>query len=71
MFYIDTPRKNVIAFDFDNSSGAISNERVAFGTTDYAGVPDGMTIDSEGRLWVAFCHGSAIRCFDHSGRCKE
>jgi sugar lactone lactonase YvrE len=70
MFYIDTPRKNVIAFDFDNSTGAISNERVSFGTTDYAGVPDGMTIDSEDRLWVAFCHGSAIRCFDHSGRCR-
>jgi sugar lactone lactonase YvrE len=70
MFYIDTPRKNVIAFDFDNSSGVISNERVAFVTTDYAGVPDGMTIDSEDRLWVAFCHGSAIRCFDHSGKCE-
>lgn len=70
MFYIDTPRKNVIAFDFDNSTGAISNERVAFVTSQYAGVPDGMAIDAEDRLWVAFCHGSALRCFDHSGRCE-
>lgn len=70
MFYIDTPRKNVIAFDFDNATGAISNERVAFVTTDYAGSPDGMTIDSEDRLWIAFCHGSAVRCFDHAGKCE-
>src|SRR4051812_36894481 len=53
MFYIDTPRKNVIAFDFDAATGGISNERIAFITTQYAGVPDGMTIDSEDRLWVA------------------
>jgi len=69
-FYIDTPRKNVIAFDFDNRTGAISNERVAFVTTEYAGVPDGMTIDREDRLWVAFCHGGAVRCFDHRGGCE-
>jgi sugar lactone lactonase YvrE len=70
LFYIDSPRKNVIVFDFDNSTGTISNERVAFTTETYAGVPDGMTIDSEDRLWVAFCHGSALRCFDHGGRCQ-
>jgi sugar lactone lactonase YvrE len=70
MFYIDSPRKNVIVFDFDNGTGAISNERVAFDTSQYAGVPDGMTIDSEDRLWVAFCHGSALRCFDHAGKCE-
>jgi sugar lactone lactonase YvrE len=71
MFYIDSPRKNVIAFDFDNATGAIGNERVAFETSQYAGVPDGMAIDSEDRLWIAFCHGSAVRCFDHSGTCLE
>jgi sugar lactone lactonase YvrE len=70
MFYIDTPRKNVIAFDFDNRTGGISNERIAFDTAKYPGVPDGMTIDSEDRLWAAFCHGSALRCFDHLGRCE-
>ncbi|HSI65400.1 MAG TPA: SMP-30/gluconolactonase/LRE family protein [Candidatus Saccharimonadia bacterium] len=64
MYYIDTPRRNVLAFDFDLSSGKISNERVAFKTTDHEGSPDGMTIDAKDRLWVAFCHGSAVKCFD-------
>lgn len=64
MYYIDTPRRNVIAFDFDVKTGAISNERVALDTAPFSGNPDGMTIDAEDRLWIAFCHGSAVRCFD-------
>ena len=64
MFYIDSPRKNVLAFDFDITTGAISNERVAFDTSAYNGNPDGMTIDALDRLWVAFCHGAAVRGFD-------
>lgn len=64
MFYIDSPRKNILAFDFSAAHGAISNERVALDTSPYAGVPDGMAIDTEDRLWVAFCHGSHVRCFE-------
>lgn len=71
MFYIDTPRRNVLAFDFDVTTGLISNERVAFHTNDYSGVPDGMAIDADDCLWVAFCHGSAVRCFEpRTGRCE-
>jgi sugar lactone lactonase YvrE len=64
MFYIDSPRKNILAFDFDLPTGTISNERIAFDAGGFAGVPDGMAIDAEDRLWVAFCHGGHLRCFD-------
>ncbi len=64
MYYIDTPRRNVLAFDFDVNTGTITNERVALNTSPYSGNPDGMTIDADDRLWIAFCHGSAVRCFD-------
>lgn len=64
MFYIDTPRKNVIAFDFDYKTGGISNERIAIDCKSFQGVPDGMTIDSEDRLWIAFCHGGRVMCID-------
>ncbi|MBL9130473.1 MAG: SMP-30/gluconolactonase/LRE family protein, partial [Verrucomicrobiaceae bacterium] len=66
MFYIDTPSKLVRAFDFDVTSGTISNERVIWDTRDETGVPDGMTIDSEDRLWIAFCHGARVVCFNPS-----
>jgi len=64
MYYIDTPSKKVRAFDFDSAAGVISNERVVWDTSADASVPDGMTIDSEDRLWVAFCHGGKVVCFN-------
>jgi sugar lactone lactonase YvrE len=64
MFYIDTPSKKVRAFDFDVATSAISNERVVWDTSADASSPDGMTIDSEDRLWVAFCHGAKVVCYD-------
>ena len=64
MYYIDTPTKKIRAFDFDNTSGVISNERVLWDTSADPSSPDGMTIDSEDRLWIAFCHGAKVVCFD-------
>ncbi|MBB5039069.1 SMP-30/gluconolactonase/LRE family protein [Prosthecobacter dejongeii] len=64
MFYIDTPSKKIRAFDFDRSTSAISNERVIWDTSADSSSPDGMTIDSEDRLWIAFCHGGKVVCFD-------
>lgn len=64
MYYIDTPSKKIRAFDFDVSSSAISNERVLWDTQEDPSSPDGMTIDSEDRLWIAFCHGAKVVCYD-------
>ncbi len=66
MFYIDTPSKKVRAFDFDNATSAITNERVVWDTSADPSSPDGMTIDTEDRLWIAFCHGAKVVCFNPS-----
>lgn len=71
-YYIDTPSKKIRAFDFDMANGAIANERVAIDTTDLEGSPDGMTIDENDHIWVAFCRGSCVRCFEPgSGKILE
>ena len=66
MFYIDTPTQNVRAYDYDLEIGAISNARVVIDTAahGYNSSPDGMTIDADGMLWVAFCHGACVVRFD-------
>lgn len=66
MYYIDTMTKQIRAYDYDNASGSISNATIAVDTADngYASSPDGMTIDAAGNLWVAFCHGGCVTCFD-------
>lgn len=62
VYYIDTPRREVLAFD--DEDGHLRNMRTAFPTSHIDASPDGMTIDSKGHLWIAFCHGGCVSCFD-------
>jgi sugar lactone lactonase YvrE len=68
LYYIDTPTRQVDAFDCDPTSGAISGRRTFVQLSDdQAGSPDGMTIDSEGALWVALWDGWAVHRYLPSG----
>nr|CAD7399575.1 unnamed protein product [Timema poppensis] len=57
-YFIDTDEFKVEAFDFDDDAGKICNRRTVFDfkENNIEGFPDGMTIDAEGKLWVA-CYG--------------
>jgi len=60
MYYIDTPTRQVVAFDFNIITGGISNKRVIVDISQIDGYPDGMTVDSEGMLWIALWGGWKI-----------
>ena len=60
MYYIDTPRGTIDAFDFEVASGAIANRRTHVRLEAGVGGPDGMTIDVEGGIWVSLWGGAAI-----------
>lgn len=62
VYYIDTPRKDVLAFRYEN--GILLDPQVVISTEHIDASPDGMTIDVEGNLWIAFCHGGCVACFD-------
>jgi sugar lactone lactonase YvrE len=59
-YYIDTPTQIVSAFNFDNTSGEIKNKRNIIQFSRNEGNPDGMTIDSDGMLWIAHWDGWQI-----------
>ncbi len=61
-YYIDTPTKEILAFDY--ADGLLTNPQVALSTAALESSPDGMTIDEDGNLWVAFCHGGCVVCYD-------
>ena len=61
-YYIDTPRKEVLAFVYQD--GWLLNPRPVIRTGHIEASPDGMTIDAGGHLWIAFCHGGCVSCFD-------
>ncbi|XP_060527727.1 regucalcin-like isoform X2 [Cylas formicarius] len=63
MYYIDTPTRQVIEYDFDAEKGDISNGRVAIDVSRFptlTGNPDGMTIDADDNLWIALYGGGAV-----------
>lgn len=62
VYYIDTPRREILAFDYDD--GHLRNVRTVVETGHIDASPDGMAIDEQGKLWVAFCHGGCVACFD-------
>lgn len=69
MYYIDTPTRQVSAFDYDAESGAISHRRTIISFPPGIGRPDGMTVDAQGRLWIAHWDGGRISRWDaDSGR---
>lgn len=59
-YYIDTPRREVRAFDYDLDTGSISNSRVAVTVPESLGWPDGMTSDLQGNVWIAMWGGAQI-----------
>lgn len=65
-YYIDTPTQTVRRFPFDPATGSLGAGEIHVDTGGLSGWPDGMTIDAQGDLWVAFWDGWAVRCF--SGR---
>jgi sugar lactone lactonase YvrE len=64
MYFIDTPKSCVFAFDYDAASGAATNQRVAFRIPEGTGHPDGCCLDSEGNLWIAQWGGSRVCAYD-------
>lgn len=70
LFWIDTPTGRIDAFDYDVATGSVADRRVHVQTDPEWGSPDGMCIDADGRLWVAFWGGGAVRAFDGQ-RCVE
>ena len=62
VFYIDTPRREVLAFDYE--AGHLRNLRGVVSTAHLDASPDGMAMDADGNLWIAFCHGGCVACFD-------
>lgn len=70
MYHNDSARQVTYIFDLDED-GAPSNRRVFARYGDGEGYPDGMTVDSENCLWIAFWDGWCVRRYSAEGNCLE
>ena len=60
MYYIDTLNKNICQFNYNIASGDIESPIDIIRFPDGEGMPDGMTVDEEGMLWIAHWGGSKV-----------
>lgn len=68
LYYSDGADGIVYAFDFDLEAGSIANRRIFIEGNREIGVPNGITVDSEGCVWAAMLGGWAVRRFSPAGR---
>lgn len=70
-YLVDTIPRHIYAYDYELTDGNISNRRVLITMGREEGLPDGMTVDREGFLWVARWFGNGVSRYDPDGRLER
>jgi len=67
MYHTDSRTRRITLYDYDRESGGLSRGRLFLEVPEGEGVPDGMTVDAEGRVWSARWDGSCCIQYDQQG----
>jgi sugar lactone lactonase YvrE len=68
MYFTDSFRYAIYAYDYVAETGMIANRRTFVQTSPEAGIPDGLTVDSEGFVWSAYCGGWKVIRYNPEGK---
>ena len=67
MYFIDSTTQRIDVLDFDAAGGALSDRRPFAEIDPGDGIPDGMTVDADGGVWVCLFGGGAVRRYGEDG----
>lgn len=68
LYYVDSAQQRIDVMDYDLETGAVSGRRPWAAVPERDGIPDGLTIDSEGCLWLALWDGGRVLRFSPDGQ---
>jgi len=60
MYWTDTMTSRLDQFDYDIKTGIISNRRTCLDIPKEMGLPDGITLDADGYIWIAHWEGYIV-----------
>ncbi len=60
-YHIDSPNYNVKSYLFNSEKSEIIFHKIVLQFSEINGMPDGMAIDAEGMLWIAFWGGFSVQ----------
>jgi len=67
MYYADSPTRRIDVFDYEPATGEAFKRRLFADLSAFDGVPDGLTVDADGCVWVAIWGGGVLRRFAPDG----
>lgn len=67
MYFADSFLKKIFAYDYDIETGDLLSRRTFASFEAFQGYPDGMTVDSEGGVWVAEVYAGRLLRYDPRG----
>jgi sugar lactone lactonase YvrE len=67
-YFIDSPTRRVDVFDCDLATGTLENRRPLAVVEVEGAVPDGLTVDAEGCVWVALHGGWGLNRYSSDGK---
>jgi sugar lactone lactonase YvrE len=72
LYVADSGARTVTAYDYDVNLGAMDRPRVVLDfPVDEPAIPQGLTVDRAGHLWVALGGGGQVRRYSPAGRPEE
>ena len=71
MYLADSGPRVVYAFQFEARTGSISHGQVLFTVAEDLGTPDGLTVDSDGNIWVAIYGAGQVHRYAPDGALGE
>jgi sugar lactone lactonase YvrE len=67
MYFVDSTTQRIDVLDFDGAAGEVAGRRPLAEIDPRDGLPDGLTIDAEGGIWVCLFGGGALRRYAPDG----
>lgn len=66
-YFSDSWLNTTYAYNYDADTGSVSRRRIFVNTGDLGGLPDGATVDVDGRVWIAIYRAGKIAAFRPNG----